>query len=378
VKLGLVINPMAGIGGAVGLKGSDGREIVERALDKGAHPRAQERVLAALSPFKDCVPGPVFTAAGAMGHEVLDKAGIETEVVYSPASQKTTANDTRNAVYALCEKSIDLLLFAGGDGTARDVLDALRQRGSDEKLTVIGIPAGCKIHSAVYAVTPAQAGELVAGLIKGQLLSVKSAEVMDLDEDAFRAGQVKASCYGYMNVPVDEQRMQAMKQGGVDTESLVLQDIAADFIDNMQDDVLYLIGSGTTTAALMESLGLDNTLLGIDAIFNGELVASDLAEQDILSLLDEEAYTSAKIVVTAIGGQGHVFGRGNQQFSPAVIRRVGNDNIVIVATRNKLRSLDGRSLRVDTGDTELDAELAGMKQIITGYEQRTLYRINGS
>lgn len=378
MKLGLVINPMAGIGGSVGLKGSDGREIVERALDKGAMPRAQERALAALSRFRDFAPVPVFTAGGLMGRDVLDRAGIESEVVYSPASQITTANDTRKAVYALCEKSIDLLLFAGGDGTARDVLDALKQHGSDEKLTVIGIPAGCKIHSAVYAVTPAQAGELVAGLIEGRLLSVKSAEVMDLDEDAFRAGQLKASCYGYMNVPVDEQRMQAMKQGGVDTESLVLQDIAADFIDNMQDDVLYLIGSGTTTAALMESLGLDNTLLGIDAIFNGELVASDLAEQDILSLLDEAAYSSAKIVVTAIGGQGHVFGRGNQQFSPAVIRRVGSDNIIIVATRNKLRSLEGRPLRVDTGDTGLDVALAGMKQIITGYEQRTLYRINGS
>ena len=375
MKLGLVINPMAGIGGTVGLKGSDGRAIVEQALDKGAQPLAQQRTLAALSQFKDCVVEPVITAAGAMGQEILDHAGIEAEVVYSPASRNTTANDTQNAVYALCEKSIDLLMFAGGDGTARDVLNALRQHGSDEKLTVIGIPAGCKIHSAVYAVTPVQAGELVAGLIKGQLYSVKSAEVMDLDEDAFRAGQVKASCYGYMNVPVDEQRMQAMKQGGVDTESLVLQDIAADFIDNMQHDVLYLIGSGTTTAALMESIGLDNTLLGVDAIFNGELVASDLAEREILSLLDDSAYTSVKIVVTAIGGQGHVFGRGNQQFSPAVIRRVGSDNIVIVATRNKLRSLEGRPLRVDTGDTELDAELAGMKQVITGYEQRTLYRI---
>jgi len=375
VKLGLVINPMAGIGGTVGLKGSDGRAIVEQALDKGARPQAQQRTLAALFQFKDCVAEPVFTAAGAMGHEVLDQAGMEAEVVYSPASQSTTANDTQNAVYALCEKSIDLLMFAGGDGTARDVLNALRQHGSDEKLTVIGIPAGCKIHSAVYAVTPVQAGELVAGLIKGQLYSVKSAEVMDLDEDAFRAGQVKASCYGYMNVLVDEQRMQAMKQGGVDTESLVLQDIAADFIDNMQHDVLYLIGSGTTTAALMESIGLDNTLLGIDAIFNGELVASDVAEREILSLLDDGAYASVKIVVTAIGGQGHVFGRGNQQFSPTVIRRVGSDNIIIVATRNKLRSLEGRPLRVDTGDTELDAELAGMKQVISGYEQRTLYRI---
>ena len=180
-----------------------------------------------------------------------------------------------------------------------------------------------------------------------------------------------------MNVPVDEQRMQAMKQGGVDTESLVLQDIAADFIDNMQRDVLYLIGSGTTIAALMEALGLENTLLGIDAIFNGERIAGDLSEQDILSLLDDVTYSKVKIVVTVIGGQGHVFGRGNQQLSAAVIRRVGAENIIIVATRNKLRSLEGRPLRVDTGDTELDAELAGMKQILTGYEQRTLYRING-
>ena len=377
MKLGLVINPMAGIGGAVGLKGSDGNDIVAEALDRGAQPHAQERALAALSRFREFAPEPVYTAAGPMGHDVLDEAGIRSQIVYTPEHATTSAVDTENAVVSLVENAIDLLLFAGGDGTARDVLNALRRLGSETRLTVVGIPAGCKIHSAVYAVSPLQAGELVAGLINGELYSVRSAEVMDLDEDAFRAGQVKASCYGYMNVPVDEQRMQAMKEGGVDVESLVLQDIAADFVDSMEDDVLYLIGSGTTTAALMESLGLENTLLGIDAVLNGELIGSDLGEQEILALLDEQAYSKAKIVVTVIGGQGHVFGRGNQQFSPAVIRRVGSDNILIVATRNKLRSLEGRPLRVDTGDTELDAELSGMKQIITGYEQRTLYKLMG-
>ena len=377
MRLGLVINPMAGIGGAVGLKGSDGSEIVARAMGRGAQPHAQERALAALSQFSDFAPAPVYTAGGPMGQDVLNQAGVAGEVVYRPAGDTTTAADTVNAVSALCERSIDLLLFAGGDGTARDVLDALKRHGSESSLTVVGIPAGCKIHSAVYAVSPTRAGDLVAGLIKGELYSVKSAEVMDLDEDAFRAGQVRASCYGYMNVPVDEQRMQAMKQGGVDVESLVLQDIAADFVENMEDDVLYLVGSGTTTAALMETLGLDNTLLGIDAVLNGELVGRDLGEREILELLDNEASAKAKIVVTAIGGQGHVFGRGNQQFSPAVIRRVGSDNIVIVATRNKLRSLEGRPLRVDTGDPSLDAELSGMKQITTGYEQRTLYKLAG-
>jgi predicted polyphosphate/ATP-dependent NAD kinase len=375
VKLGLVINPLAGIGGAVGLKGSDGRDIVEQALAKGAHPLAQQRTQSALSAIKDSVPGPVYTAASAMGEDALNRVGIDAVVVYRPTETVTSAGDTIKAVMACCEQGIDLLVFAGGDGTARDILDALRQQGVDDSLTVIGIPAGCKIHSAVYAVSPTQAGELLAGLINGQLYSVKSAEVMDLDEDAFRAGQVKASCYGYMHVPIDEQRMQGMKQGGVDTEALVLEDIAADFIDNMQDGVLYLMGSGTTVAAIMEVLGLDNTLLGIDAVYNGERVAGDLAEQEILALLDKPDYADARIVVTAIGGQGHVFGRGNQQFSPVVIRRVGGNNVIIVATRNKLRSLQGRALRVDTGDRDLDLELTGMRQIVTGYQQRTLYRI---
>lgn len=375
MKLGLVINPLAGIGGTVGLKGSDGRDIVDQALAKGARPLAQQRAQSALAAISSSVPGPVYTAAGAMGEDALNSVGIDAVVVYTPAEAVTSASDTVKAVMACCQQGVDLLVFAGGDGTARDILDALRQLGVDDNLTVIGIPAGCKIHSAVYAISPAQAGELLAGLIAGQLYSVKSAEVMDLDEDAFRAGQVRASCYGYMNVPIDEQRMQAMKQGGVDTEALVLDNIAADFIDSMQDDVLYLMGSGSTIAAIMEALGLENTLLGIDAVFNGERVAGDLTEQEILALLDVVDYADARIVVTAIGGQGHVFGRGNQQFSPAVIRRVGCANVIIVATRNKLRSLQGRALRVDTGDRDLDQELVGMKQIITGYEQRTLYRI---
>ncbi len=373
MKLGLVINPLAGIGGTVGLKGSDGRAIVEQALAKGAQPLAQSRTLSALSSMGGSVPE-IATAGGAMGADALAQAGISSHVVYTPGND-TTAEDTRKSVIALCEAGVDLLLFAGGDGTARDVLDALEQCGSAETMTLVGIPAGCKIHSAVYAVNPAQAGELVHGLLNGQLYTVQHAEVMDLDEEAFRHGEVKASCYGYLKVPVDEQRMQAMKQGSVVGEAEMLQEIADDFVDAMDDDVLYFIGSGTTTAAIMETLGLDNTLLGIDAILNGNLIGSDLSEQDILALLDAANFTSAKIVVTAIGGQGHIFGRGNQQLSPRVIRRVGSDNIVIVATREKLRSLNGRPLRVDTGDAELDAELSGMKHINTGYEQRTLYEI---
>ena len=373
MKLGFIINPMAGIGGKVALKGSDGEAIVEQALQKGAEPMAGERALTAMMALADLSVGPVLTVAGDMGTSVLDKLNMGYEVVFTPALSATTATDTQEAVRKLCARSIDLLIFAGGDGTARDVLDAIKECGQEQRLPVVGIPAGCKIHSAVYAVSPAQAGELLAKLVQGHPLNVKIAEVMDLDEDAFRSGQVKASCYGYLLVPKDEARMQAMKQGGINQESLAVQDIAADIVETMEDDVLYFVGAGSTTAAVMEELGLPNTLLGIDVVLNHELLASDVDEETLLSFLDDK---SAKIIVTAIGGQGHVFGRGNQQFSPKVIEKVGSDNIVIIATNEKLHSLQGRPLLVDTGDTGLDAQLRGVKQIITGYEQRTLYKVS--
>lgn len=377
MRLGVVINPLAGIGGSVALKGSDGSVIVERALAKGAEPMAPQRTVSALRQLSvemtDGSDRVILTASGEMGATSIEQAGLPFEVVYTASADRTTAQDTQAAVKALCAHDIDLLLFAGGDGTARDILNALQACGRADSLPVVGIPAGCKIHSAVYAVTPVQAGELVALLEQGQPLSVKMAEVMDLDEDAFRQGVVKASCYGYLPVPVDDVRMQAMKQGGVDHEAVAVEDIAADIVEHMQSDCLYLIGSGSTTAAVMEALGLPNTLLGIDAVMNAELVASDVDEQTMLKLLDGKP---GRIVVTAIGGQGHIFGRGNQQFSPRVIQKVGLDNIVIIASNEKLRSLNNRPLRVDTGDSELDQQLSGVVNVVTGYEQRTLYRIN--
>ena len=377
MKLGLIINPLAGIGGTVGLKGSDGREIVEQALAQGAQPKAAERVSLALEKLAGVITQPVLTVSGAMGAEVLEQAGVAHKVIMQ-TSAETSASDTCNAVLKLCENNIDLLMFAGGDGTARDVLDALNQNGQAENLPVVGIPAGCKIHSAVYAVTPSQAGELVALLEQGEPLAVKPAEVMDLDEAAYRAGKVSASCYGYLSVPVDDARMQAMKQGGLNHEEIAVQDIAADVVENMEDDVLYFIGAGTTTAAVMDELGLANSLLGIDVVLNRELLASDVDEQSMLALLDDETHKErvAKIIVTAIGGQGHVFGRGNQQFSPTVIAKIGGRNIIVIATNEKLRSLQGRPLLLDSGSVQLDKELAGVRQIVTGFEQRTLYKLS--
>ena len=367
--IGLVINPFAGLGGAVGLKGSDGRETRELALAKGAQPRAQERTavaLALLDTYQDKIHW--VTAAGAMGEDTLLKLGLSPQVVYQPAETQTEASDTQAAVQALLESDIDLLVFAGGDGTARDVYSVV-----GDTLPVVGIPAGVKIHSGVYAISPRAAGKVLQQLVSGQLTTIRNADVMDIDEAAFRAGTVRARRYGEMQVPQQLEYMQAVKMGGIESDELVLNDIADDIIERMDDDVLYIIGSGTTVAAVMDNLGLENTLLGVDAVVNQRVIGSDLTAQQLEALLDK--YAQAVLVLTVIGGQGHIFGRGNQQLSPAVIRRVGRENTWLIATKTKLQELNGRPLRVDTGDEALDQALSGFIQVTTGYHDQTMVAI---
>jgi len=398
MKIGFLVNPLAGIGGSVALKGSDGSDIVEQALSRGAIPQAGVRALAALREVKvgDLSSGiSILTAGGDMGERILSDVepanlGLPCEVVYTTSSHncndtpyRTTAEDTRNAVLAFIRRGVDFIVFAGGDGTARDILDAISGE-TDKTVPVLGIPAGVKIHSAVYAVSPKHAGELLNLILCGQPMSLVEAKVMDLDEQAFREGRVIAKCHGYLSVPVDDTRMQLIKQGGLNHHEIAVQEIAEEVVESMEDDVYYLIGSGSTTQQIMDQLSLDNTLLGVDIVCNGELIASDVDEQTILQIIGDHP---ARIIVTVIGGQGHVFGRGNQQLSARVIRRViksGDDaangagekaNIIIVATNEKLRSLDKRPMVADTGDSRLDEQLAGLYHVITGYQQKTLYRL---
>ena len=378
MKIGFLINPMAGIGGPAALKGSDGEAIVREALARGAKPQAGRRAATAMQALS---PGDytIVTAAGDMGEAVLQQLNLPCEVIYQP-SRHSSAEDTKNAVRLFIEQGADLIMFAGGDGTARDVLDVLSTE-LNSRVPVIGIPAGVKIHSAVYALTPAHAGELLAQVLAGAPLLLQEARVMDLDEEAFRAGRVQASCYGYLNIPQDDSHMQLSKessrQGAAEDVEAVLQDIAADIIETMQEDVYYLIGSGSTTAAVMQQLGLENTLLGVDIVCNEALIASDVSADDILQLTEDRP---VELVVTVIGGQGHVFGRGNQQLSPRLIRRIlaqpgGKQNIRIIATPDKLRTLQRRAMIADTGDVELDRQLAGLYPVLTGYQQHNLYRL---
>jgi predicted polyphosphate/ATP-dependent NAD kinase len=395
-RLGVIVNPVAGVGGRVGLKGSDGAEVLRQALERGAArdaPRRARLALERLTRLKGEIE--VLTGPGEMGEDEARAAGLEPTVVGSLAGRRsyilceiertgeserphiacddfvlTTPADTEAAARALEAAGVDVILFAGGDGTARNIYHAVGDR-----VPVIGVPAGVKIHSAVYATTPAAAGDVVALFLhdRPSAVQLRESEVMDIDEEAFRENRVSAHLYGYMRVPVARGLVQSAKAGGVAGEQSVLHDVAMDVIQHMEPGELQILGPGTTTRTILDRLGLASTLLGVDAVVDGRLVAADATEADILALL--ERHERARIIVTVIGGQGHVFGRGNQQISPAVIRRAGRERILVIATQTKLLSLEGRPLLVDTGDPELDAELAGYVMVTTGLGERTMYRV---
>ena len=365
-RLGLIINPLAGLGGSVGLKGSDDK--AEQALALGAVPQAMNRVKTALQellPQKHLVE--VLTVAGDMGENVCLELGFSHQIIYRSSTLPSTARDTEIAAKLIAEQGVDLLLFAGGDGTARNICTAV-----SEHTTVLGVPAGVKIHSGVYAISPQAAGKLVAKLVTGELVSLSDAPVMDIDEQAFSAGIVKARRFGEMRIPAQLRYVQSVKMGGRESEELVLADLAAYVTSQMDDNVRYVMGSGSTVAAVMAELGLDNTLLGVDVVENGQLIAKDVTANQLLALVSD--YPS-QLIITLIGGQGHIFGRGNQQLSPAVIRAIGRDNILLIADKAKLQQLDGRPLIADTGDSTLDKQLTGLINILTGYNDYVMYRL---
>ena len=377
-KLGFIINPIAGIGGSVALKGSDGMAL--HALALGAEPKANERAslaLEVLQPYKDNIV--IYTASGLMGEQCAKNLGFTAEVIYQIKHAQTDSEDTELAVNALLAQEVDVILFAGGDGTARNIANVVAD--DLQQIPVLGIPAGCKIHSGVYAITPKAAGRVIEMMVTKELVTLTSGDVMDIDESLFRQGIVKAKRYNEMQIPSELRYVQAVKSGGKESDELVLQDIAADVIDeiNEHDDRQFIIGSGSTTAFLMDELGLDNTLLGVDLISQQQLIASDLTEAELFKRISQFEGRS-RLVITLIGGQGHIFGRGNQQLSPRIIRTIigqndGKENIIIIATKTKLEALANRPLISDTGDSELDQILSGYMPIITGYKDQVLYSV---
>jgi len=367
-RLGLIVNPVAGLGGRVGLKGSDGFEVQQKARALGAEPQANARAAQALVPIMAMRSEiELLTPPGEMGETVARQSGFSPFVLGSLPAGLTSADDTIRFAREMLAYPVDLILFAGGDGTARDLHHAV-----GEAIPVLGIPTGVKIHSAVFAIQPRLAGELASGFLRGKHTRLQEAEVVDLDEQAYRLGTVATRLYGYLKVPYRRGLVQNKKAPTPAAETAQAEAIAAELIEAMLADVLYILGPGTTTRSIATRLGLPKTLVGVDVITRQALVAADVSERQLLSLLVDHP---ARIVVTPIGGQGFLFGRGNQQISPQVIQKVGRDNIIVVSLQSKLAALRGQALLVDTGDPATDRLLSGHLPVITGYHERSIYRV---
>ena len=369
-KIGVIVNPVAGMGGRVGLKGSDGGDILAKAIELGAKPECPYKAEIAISQLKEFKRESleILTYPDTMGENEVRAVGLEPIVIGKIEKGRTTPEDTIKAAKEMLNRGVDLILFAGGDGTARNIFDAV-----GEKIAVLGIPGGCKIHSAVYAINPKTAGKLAVEFLEGKVRDLKESEVMDIDEEAFRKDILKARLYGYMKVPNEKRMVQNLKSGRGYGEEAALDLIARFVALNLEKDILYIMGPGSTIRGVMSKLGLRNTLLGVDLVYNNKLLAEDVNEAEILKYLDE--YKKAKIIITVIGGQGYLFGRGNQQLSPEVIRKAGGKNIEVIATKNKMFSLFGQSLLVDTGDEELNNELSGYLKVIVGYEEAVMFKV---
>ena len=365
-KLGLIVNPVAGLGGSVGLKGSDG--MVEEALARGAVPQAEHRAQAALQELvcmKDGIT--VYTGPGAMGGDAAAQLGFDTVVMDTQTTAATTAQDTCALSVWLQAQGVDLILFAGGDGTARDICTTVKG-----ETVFLGIPAGVKIHSPVYARSSATAGRLAALYLREQVEQVVEEDVLDIDEAEYRQERINTKLYGSLRIPKESDYTQCRKCSSASSEEDSIAAIAAYVADTMKKGTYYLIGAGTTTRAVMRELELENTLIGVDLVYNYELVASDLYGSRILEHIGDQP---AKLVVTVTGGQGFLFGRGNQQLTPEVLRRIGKENLIILATKEKIMKLRGQPLLVDTGDAELDQYLSGYHQVICGYNETIVCKV---
>jgi len=355
-RIGFVVNPVAGMGGRVGLKGTDG--MVEEARERGAEPRAPDRARDALVALASAATEPVelLTWGGAMGETEAAATDLDYEVLGRPGADETSAADTRAAVEALLDTGVDLVLFAGGDGTAVDVAEVVEASASGTP--VLGIPAGVKIYSSVFGVTPRSAGRIAATFDR-----TEEREVNDIDEAAYREGEVRTELKAVVPVPVASEVQSSKQLGGGSVEALSAG-VAAD----VEPGVTYVLGPGSTVGAIKRELGFEGSPLGVDVWRanddGGEVLVRDGSEAEILDALGEENV----VVVSPIGGQGFVFGRGNQQLSPAVVRQC---SVVVVASPSKLDTVG--ELRVDTGDPDLDDDLRGWQKVRVGrFEHRLL------
>jgi len=370
VRIGILANPDAGLGGRLGLKGSDGQ--AELARSKGAEDRSGPRLASMLGHFSrihrtESSQIEWITSTGRMGTEWIPvelEIGTISEVHQSPG--KTSASDTQDAVARLLENGIDLLVYSGGDGTTRDIVSSLSESKTPE-LPVIGVPSGVKMHSGCFASSPKAAAEVLSAWIQGDLL-VSSTEVLDLDEELYRKGKWVVRLYAEAFSPNSPRWMQGSKEL-IQTESE--EEIIIGLSNHIEESIvdeghLVIWGSGGTLREIGGNIGFELTTLGIDATIGSEKVGTDLAESGIIEILDSHD-GPVTLLLSPMGGQGFLIGRGNLQLSPSVLSSIGVDNIMGVVTPAKLLTV--RALRIETGDDSLDQEFASKRymKVLQGY-----------
>lgn len=371
--VGIIVNPDAGLGGRVGFKGSDGK--ADAARKAGAEDRSGPRMSEALTHFLAMKMNDVsfVTCEGRMGsHWLPDSFG---EVTLIGGANPSTASDTKRAIQTMAEADVDIIVYAGGDGTTRDIVTSLQEIDRDE-IPLIGVPGGVKMHSGCFASSVKAAAEVLSAWLSGDLL-LASSEIMDLDEDAYLKGEWRVRLYAEAMTPAAPRWMQGAKQRveAADEEEII--EGLADHIGEMMEDdreLLIVWGSGGTLRRMAKHLGLTKTVLGIDVMKAGEIIASDVNEADLLDLLSLHDGES-KILLSPMGGQGFLIGRGNLQISPQVIRRVGIEGVLGIATPAKLLTLT--ALRIDSGDSILDDEFKAKKylKVIQGYRTTRLVKV---
>ncbi len=353
------------MGGIVGLKGTDGT-IYREAIKMGATPVAPIRASELLSNIKNKEKIILLVAPGKMGADIVRDIDIQFRII-GEIGKETTKEDTKRIAKQMVRENIDLLIFCGGDGTARDIFDSIGL-----KKPIVALPSGVKMFSSVFAINPRAAAEIIDKFIE-EAIETQEKEVLDIDEELFRQDILQSKLYGYLKVPKIRRLIQSGKIGSGFGQTIEenKKQIAQFIVENMQPDILYLLGPGTTIKTITDNLNLPKTLLGIDAIYNKQSVGKDLNEKGILELFNK--YDKVNIIISPVGGQGFLFGRGNKQITPKILKFVGKDNIKIVATTEKMRELN--YLNVDTGSIETDELLKGFGKVITGYKEELIVKI---
>jgi len=363
MKLGFIVNPIAGMGGRVGLKGTDG--VLKEAIAKGARPLAPTRATEFLQKLKENMTEThieILTCPGIMGEEEATATTIPVQVLPMKIREETTAEDTKTAIKLMVK--VDLIVFVGGDGTAKDIFDAVQGR---DEVFVLGVPSGVKMYSGIFAVNPSDAADVVLAFARNQA-EITEFEIMDADEEAIRSDVFSVKLHGYLKGPFLPMRIQGSKQVSPETadEKENQTAIARFIIEEMHPEAAYILGPGTTVRCLAELLGVEKTVLGVDIYKDGKVIL-DVDEKRILS--EVEDWQKTWIVLSPIGHQGILLGRGNQQISPEIMKNVGKQRIIVAATKGKLQTIDGSVLRIDTGDAEVDNMLKGYIEVVTDYKE---------